>query len=142
MSSPSYYVVIVGCGRLGGMLANDLSRAGHRLVVIDHRPQAFAKLDSVFSGFKIVGDAVELSVLHDAGLEKADYLLAVTEMDNVNLMIAQVAKKIFKVRHVVARVYDPAREEIFQKMGIDTVSPVRLAAVAILDKCRALGELM
>jgi len=135
MTQQSSYIIIVGCGRLGGLLANNLSRAGHRLVVIDRRPQSFLKLDTAFSGFKIVGDTVELSVLQEAGIEKADYVLAVTQMDNVNLMVAQIARQIFHVPHVVARVFDPAREAIFQAMGIDTVSPVKLAAQRILDRC-------
>lgn len=126
----SRYIVIIGSGRLGSELANTLSAAGHRLIVVDNREAAFDKLSTEFSGYKIVGDAIEMHTLRQAHLDDADYVFAITTHDNVNLMVAQIAKKIFEVPHVVARVFDPAREEIYSEFGIDTISPTILAANA------------
>lgn len=128
----SKQIVVVGCGRLGGMLANSLSKAGHRLVVIDRRNAAFDKLTVDFSGFKILGDAVERHILEQARVAQADYLFATTTEDNINLMVAQVAKVIFNVPTVVARVYDPGREKVYSEFGVDTVSPTLLSSNAFL----------
>ncbi len=129
----SKYFIIVGCGRLGSILANRLSALGHSVVVIDRREPAFHKLSTEFSGFSITRDAVELSVLRSAKADKADCLLVTTEEDNVNLMIAQVAGTVFDIPMVVARVYDPSREAIFQEFGIKTVCPTKLSAEAFLQ---------
>lgn len=134
--SASRQIVVVGCGRLGAMLASSLSREGHQLVVIDRRASAFDKLAVDFSGFKIVGDAVERHILEQAHVEQADYLFATTTEDNINLMVAQVAKVIFNVPRVVARVYDPGREQVYGEFGIDTVSPTRLSSNAFLELIR------
>jgi len=128
----SNYIVIVGCGRLGGMLANRLSAIGNQLVVIDRREAAFDKLSTEFSGFRITGDASELDVLRQAHTDQADYLFAITTQDNVNLMVAQIARKIFDVPKVIARVYDPARETIYREFGIETISPTKLSAEAFM----------
>jgi trk system potassium uptake protein TrkA len=130
--SQSKQVVIVGCGRLGSVLANHLSRAGHRVIVIDQRESTFDKLSVDFSGFKLVGNAVELHTLQDAKIEQADCLFATTTSDNTNLMVAQVAKNVFHIPRVVARVFDPTREQIYQGFGIETISPTRLATSAFL----------
>lgn len=131
--SHSHYIVIVGCGRLGSTLANNLSAQGNRLVVIDQKEAAFDKLSTEFSGYQIVGDAVELSILRQAKPDKADYLFATTTQDNINLMVAQVAKVVFKVPKVVARVYDPARETIYGEFGIETISPTQLSVEAFMQ---------
>jgi trk system potassium uptake protein TrkA len=130
--SQSKQVVIVGCGRLGSVLANHLSRAGHRVIVIDQRESTFDKLSVDFSGFKLVGNAVELHTLQEAKIEQADCLFATTTSDNTNLMVAQVAKNVFHIPRVVARVFDPTREQIYQGFGIETISPTRLATSAFL----------
>jgi trk system potassium uptake protein TrkA len=129
----SKHIVIVGCGRLGGTLANHLSATGHRVVVIDRKETAFDKLSVEFSGFRLQGDASELHILREAHTEKADYLYATTTADNLNLMVAQVAKTVFGVERVVARVFDPGREALYRDFGIDTISPVQLAAQAFLN---------
>jgi trk system potassium uptake protein TrkA len=130
------YIIIVGCGRLGASLANQLSGLGSGVVVIDHHEMAFQNLSTQFSGFQIVGNAAELAVLHQAKIKQADCLLAVTRHDNVNLMVAQVAKVVFQVPRVVARVYDPSREEVYRQFDIDTICPVRLTAAVFLDLLR------
>jgi trk system potassium uptake protein TrkA len=130
------YVIIVGCGRLGASLANQLSSLGSDVVIIDDDERAFRYLSTEFSGFQIVGNAAELAVLRQAKIEKADCLLAITRHDNVNLMVAQVAKTVFRVPKVVARVYDPNRERVYGQFGIDTICPTRLTAEAFMGRLR------
>jgi trk system potassium uptake protein TrkA len=135
--SRSHHIVIVGCGRLGGALANYLSKQGNRVVVIDQRESAFDKLSVDFSGFKLIGDAVELHTLREAHIDQADTLFATTTSDNTNLMVAQVGKTVFGIARVVARVFDPAREAIYRDFGIETISPTKLSTEAFL---KALDE--
>jgi trk system potassium uptake protein TrkA len=128
----SLYIVIVGCGRLGSLLANRLSHSGHSIVVIDRDEATFNDLSSDYSGFRLEGDATQMAVLKMAKLKNADVLFAATHEDNVNLMVAQVAKKIFHVPHVLARVFDPRREQVFDQLGIETISPTSVAAEMFL----------
>ncbi len=131
----SLFIIIVGCGRLGSYLANKLSLYGHYLVVIDNAPAAFSALESEFSGFRIEGDATEFGVLKQAKLEKADVVIATTERDTVNLMVAQIAKKIFNVPRVMARVFDPKRAQVYSDFGIDGICPITVAGDAIISSC-------
>ena len=124
----SLFIVIVGCGRLGSGLANQLSRIGHSVVVIDSDEDTFEGLSSDFSGFRIVGDATQLAVLKQAKLKDADIFFATTHGDNVNLMVAQVARKLFNVPQVLARVFDPRREQVYNQLGIETICPTSVAA--------------
>lgn len=141
MADKDAYVVVVGCGRLGGILASRISRAGYNVLVIDQQESSFEKhLLSEYSGFRLVGDAVELSVLQKANIQDAEYLFAVTAQDNVNLMVAQVAKTIFNIPHVVARVYDPARESLYRSFNIETVSPIQMSADALWTRCFENGQ--
>ena len=128
----SLYIVIVGCGRLGSGLANQLSRIGHSVVVIDSDESTFEVLSSDFSGFRIAGDATQLAVLRQAKLKDADVFFATTHGDNVNLMVAQVARKLFNVPQVLARVFDPRREEVYNQLGIETICPTSVAAEMFL----------
>jgi trk system potassium uptake protein TrkA len=126
------YIVVVGCGRLGGRLANQLSRDGDSVVAVDTRESAFVKLSSDFSGFRLLGDATQLAVLREARLDRADILVATTREDNVNLMVAQVAREVFGVAQVVARLFDPKREAAYTRLGIATICPTTLASEAFL----------
>lgn len=128
----SLYIVIVGCGRLGSHLANQLSRVGHSIVVIDSNEETFNDLSPDFSGFRIVGDATQIAVLKQAKLKRADVFFATTHGDNVNLMVAQVARKVFNVPHVLARVFDPRREQVYDQLGIETICPTAVAAEMFL----------
>ena len=127
------YIVVVGCGRLGCHLANHLSKEGNLVVVIDKDEATFSDLTPDFSGFRINGDATHMAVLKQAKLKNADVLIATTHDENVNLMVAQVAKKIFSVPHVLARVFDPKREEIYDQLQVDTICPTSVAAEIFLE---------
>jgi len=126
------YIIIVGYGRLGSLLADRLSSSGSSVVVIDQKETVFDKPALEFSGFKITGNAAELAVLRQAKIDKADCLLATTNQDNLNLMIAQVAKVVFHVPKVLARVFDPSREALYRQFGIETISPTNLSAELFL----------
>jgi trk system potassium uptake protein TrkA len=130
-------MVIVGCGRLGSLLANRLSREGNSVVVVDRHEATFNNLSPDFSGFRVQGDATQMSVLKEAGLKKAHTLIATTREDNVNLMVAQVADKIFHVPRVLARVFDPKREEVYSQLGINTICPTSVAAEMFLDAVKS-----
>lgn len=126
------YIVIIGCGNLGSALANRLSSLGHSIVVIDRREAAFKALGDEFSGFMIQGDANEFFVLRQAKAEKADIVLTVTDDDNLNIMLSQICQKIYHTPQVIARVNQPRSAEIFNRLGVSTISPVDLALDSFL----------
>ncbi|NLF96863.1 MAG: TrkA family potassium uptake protein [Candidatus Riflebacteria bacterium] len=126
------YIVIVGSGRLGSHLANKLSKCGNSVVIIDRDESNFGKLSPEFSGFRIEGDATQINVLQSAKLGQADILIATAHEDNTNMMIAQVAKKVFGVTKVIARVFDPKHEEVLLKLGIEVICPTAAAAEMFL----------
>jgi len=127
-------VVIVGCGRVGARIAATLDQAGHRVSVVDSNPAAFRRLPQDFSGKAIVGTGIDEDVLKAADIEEADAFFAVTNGDNTNIMTAQVAQTIFEVQNVVARIYDPVREDTYRKMGIHTVCPTTTIATLMIDE--------
>jgi trk system potassium uptake protein TrkA len=128
------YVIIVGCGRVGSELAKLLSSEDHDVVIIDKSPTSFERLDNTFNGLTLVGNGFDLALLKQAGIEKADSFCALTNGDNTNLISAQVAKKIFKVPKVIARVYDPQRAHIYAALGLDIISGTVLFSAMIRDK--------
>ncbi|MDH4139252.1 MAG: TrkA family potassium uptake protein [Coriobacteriia bacterium] len=130
-------VVVVGCGRVGSQLATLLSVEGHNVVVIDKDAEAFKRLGTVFNGITIRGLGFDEDVLEEAGLREADAFAAVTNLDNTNLMAAEVARKMFEVPHVVARLYNPIRERTYQQLGLDYVCGTTLVAEVLLDKIHA-----
>ncbi len=128
------YVIIVGCGRVGTELAKLLSGEGHDVVVIDKNQEAFKRLGDTFNGLTMVGNGFDLALLKQVGIEKADAFCAVTDGDNTNLISAQVAKKIFNVPKVFARVYDPQRAHIYAALGLDIISGTMLLSAMLRDK--------
>jgi trk system potassium uptake protein TrkA len=128
------YVIIVGCGRVGSELAKLLSNEGHNVVVIDKSQDSFERLGGTFNGLTKVGNGFDLELLKQAGIAKADAFCAVTNGDNTNLISAQVAKKIFNVPKVFARVYDPQRAHIYAALGLDIISGTMLFAAMLRDK--------
>ncbi len=128
------YVIIVGCGRVGAELAKLLSGEGHDVVVIDKKQEALKRLGDTFNGLTMVGNGFDLALLKQVGIEKADAFCAVTDGDNTNLISAQVAKKIFNVPKVFARVYDPQRAHIYTALGLDIISGTLLFSAMLRDK--------
>lgn len=126
------HVVIAGCGRVGSELATNLQRLGHSIAVVDKNPKAFERLKTDFAGKKILGFAFDREVLAEAGIEEAEAFASVTSGDNSNILSARVAKDHYRVPHVVARIYDPRRAQIYQRLGIQTVATVRWTTDQIL----------
>jgi len=128
------HVIIIGCGRVGSELAKLLSSEGHDVVIIDNNQRSLERLGGTFNGLALVGSGFNLSLLKQAGIEKADAFCTVTNGDNTNLICAQVAKKIFKVPKVFARIYDPQRADIYAALGLDIISGTILFAAMLRDK--------
>ena len=124
----SSYTVIIGCGRLGANLANTLSGEGENVLILDKEKDSFRKLSSSFGGLAVEGDGTELDTLKAADVQRADTVIAVTNNDNINIMIAQIAKECFSVKKVISRLFDPERECVYQELGIDTICPAVLSA--------------
>ncbi|MCX6531335.1 MAG: TrkA family potassium uptake protein [Actinobacteria bacterium] len=130
----SVHVVIVGCGRVGSTLALELVAVGHTVAVIDRKPDAFKRLGENFSGLTIAGIGFDRDVLQEAGIERAQAVAAVTNGDNSNILIARVAREKFGIERVVARIYDPKRAEIYERLGIATVATVKWTSERILRR--------
>src|SRR3990167_8779278 len=128
------HIIIAGCGRVGSELARLLSNEGHDVIVIDKNKSSFDRLGGVFNGVTLLGSGFDVELLKQAGIEKADAFCAVTNGDNTNLISAQVAKKIFNVPKVIARVYDPQRAHIYTALGLDIISGTILFAAMLRDK--------
>ena len=124
-------IVILGCGRVGATLASMLWREGHDVTIIDVNSEAFTRLSPQFKGHTFVGDGIDEDVLRRAGLEDADAFAAVTNGDNRNIMAAQIAKYIFDVKKVLCRIYDPIRQETYNALGLESVSPTIIGAKLI-----------
>ena len=119
-------IVIVGCGDVGAELAKLLAMDDHNVTVVDKDSSAFRRLGTGFNGATVTGVGIDIDVLTNAGLERADALAAVTSEDNVNIMVTQIARQIFKVKRVVARIYDISREHVYREFGLETVCPTSL----------------
>ena len=117
-------VVIIGCGRVGSGLANSHSAEGHDIVVIDKSDRSIRRLDDACTAQRIVGSGFDRDALARAGAEQADALAAVTSGDNSNILCARIARENYSIANVVARIYDPRRAEIYQRLGIPTVATV------------------
>ena len=130
-------IVVVGCGRVGSQLAMMLSVEGHNVVVIDREESAFRRLGGTFNGVTIVGLGFDEEVLEEAGIREADAFAATTDLDNTNLMAAEVARTIFGVRHVVARLYNPVRERTYQLLDLDYVCGTTLVAESLVEKIKS-----
>ncbi len=128
------YIVIAGCGRLGSHLAASMSGKGHDIAIIDSDSGNFAKLEPDFDGITITGVPIDEDVLKKAGIEKADVLAAVTNDDNLNIMAAQIASRIFKVKSVFVRIGDPKKEEFYKSnFGLNTLSLIMFGSEYIED---------
>jgi trk system potassium uptake protein TrkA len=125
------HIVIVGCGRVGAALTVELSKAGHSVAVIDKRPEAFDRLPPGFQARMLVGTGFDRELLEQAGVREAGAFIAVSNGDNSNIVAARVAREHFHVPKVIARIYDPRRAEIYERLNIPTVASARWAATQI-----------
>jgi len=141
-------VIILGCGRVGSGLVQHLSLHGHDIIAVDSDPTGLARLSPNFRGRMIVGDVLDRQVLLEAQIERSDALVAVTTSDDVNIVVARLARQVFRVPRVVARVYDPPKAEIYHRLGIQTVTTTawtinrinELLSYSELDPVASLGD--
>lgn len=134
------YIIIVGCGQTGSRLANRLSAIGHSVVVIDPRRDAFAALGAEFSGFCLEGDGTDRSCLGLAKIDRADLVVAATREDAVNMMVAQLARLLYRVPRVVARVFHPGRAAFCRELGLETICPADTMAETVLCQSGVAGD--
>lgn len=128
------HFVIMGCGRVGATLAHTLEDAGHSVAIIDQDDRAFRRLRPGFAGRKVTGIGFDRDTLKQADIAEAYAFAAVSSGDNSNILATRVARETFHVPHVVARIYDPGRAEIYQRLGIPTVAAVRWSADQVLRR--------
>jgi trk system potassium uptake protein TrkA len=128
------HVVVVGCGRVGSGLARSLSSAGHTVAIVDKQEKAFRRLPEDFDGIKVVGVGFDRDRLAEAGIERAGALAAVTNGDNSNIMVARIARETYGIDKVVARIYDPRRAAIYERLGIATIATVQWATERVLRR--------
>lgn len=124
-------ILIVGCGKVGSRLASVLSEEGHDVSVVDRNEKNLELLNDDYSGLTTVGVPIDQDVLKKAGIESCDAVAAVSQDDNVNIMCSQLARELFHVPSVLARIYDPRREDVFSHFGLHTVCPTNLTVSAI-----------
>ena len=127
-------IIIVGCGRVGSVLAENLSDSNNNVSIIDRHPNTFRRLGQNFNGNKILGVGYDEEVLIKAGIEDADVVLAVTDNDNANLMVCEVCNRIFEIDHVIARLHNLKHERAYTQLGIDYVCGTRLLSERLYDK--------
>ncbi len=127
-------ILIVGCGRVGSALAKLLAADGHDVIVVDENPNAFKRLGQKFKGHVVIGTGIDYDVLKNAGAATADGFVAVTDGDNRNIMAALIAQRMFKIKRIVARIYDPPRGQMYRELGIDTICPTTVGAKLVRDR--------
>lgn len=133
------HVVILGCGRVGSLLADALDELGHSVAVVDQDAKSFRKLGPDFKGVTVKGVGFDRQTLENAGIERAHAFAAVSSGDNTNILAARVARETYDVENVVARIYDPRRAEVYQRLGIPTVATVSWTTTQIMRTLLPLG---
>ncbi|HMB23755.1 MAG TPA: TrkA family potassium uptake protein, partial [Anaerolineales bacterium] len=126
-------IIIMGCGRVGSQVSQILAAQGHEITVIDHDANALARLGSDFKGKVVRGLGFDRTVLIEAGVEAAEGFIAASSSDNANIVAGRIARHIFHVPRVVARLYDPVRAEIYQRLGLTTISSTQWGAARIVE---------
>jgi len=127
-------IVIMGCGRVGAALAGLLDAEGHSVTVLDLDSYSFRRLPSSFKGKSLVGNGIDEDALKKAGIEQADAFFAITQGDNRNILASQIAKHIFSVKRVICRIYDPLRQELYESLGLESISPTIIFADILKKK--------
>ena len=127
-------VIIMGCGRVGAYLASFLEADGHSVTIVDRDSYSFRRLPANFGGTALLGNGLQQDVLKKAGIEETDIFIALTQGDNRNIMACQIAKHIFNVPRVMSRIYDPLREELYNTLGIEALSPTTIFAQLLRER--------
>lgn len=126
-------IIVMGCGRVGSQVSLLLARQGHDVTVIDHDDNSLARLGQDFKGRVVHGLGFDRNVLIEAGVEAAEGFIAASSSDNANIVAARTARNIFRVPRVVARLYDPVRAEVYQRLGLTTISSTQWGAERIVE---------
>lgn len=124
-------IIVIGCGKVGSKFAQMMSDEGHDVVIVDNDSKSFKSLGLNFNGITVTGVPIDQDVLKHAGIETADAFIALTPDDNINIMACQVAKEIFNVPKVLARIFNPEREDVFHQFGLDTICPTNVTVDVI-----------
>jgi trk system potassium uptake protein TrkA len=124
---------VIGCGRTGSKLANYFSSKNHNIVVIDNDESTFQKLEASFNGITILGNGIDEEILLKAGIEKADAVLTMTKNDNTNIMAGQIAKKIYQIKKVIAKINNQSREELYKTLGLEIINTTEINALQITN---------
>lgn len=133
------HIVILGCGRVGSLVALELEKNGHSVAVIDQESNAFKRLGKDFKGLMVTGIGFDRDRLIESGIQNADAFIAVSSGDNSNILAARVARETFGVQNVIARIYDPRRAEVYERLGIPTVATVAWTSDQILRHVAPIG---
>lgn len=128
------HFVIMGCGRVGSLIATRLDADGHSVAVIDMDPKAFNRLPADFSGRRVTGVGMDRGALRQAGIKDAYAFAAVSSGDNSNIIAARIAQEVFQIEHVVARIYDPSRAHVYERLGIPTVASVKRTVDSVMRR--------
>ncbi len=127
-------IVIMGCGRVGARLAGVLDKNGHSVTILDSDSYSFRRLPPDFQGTALLGNGIDEEALRRAGIEEADAFIALTQGDNRNIMSTQMAKHIFNVPRTLCRIYDPLRRDLYEKLGVEAISPTTIFAEILREK--------
>ena len=133
------HIVILGCGRVGSLLAHRLDELGHSVAIVDQDPGSFRKLSPDFTGQTVTGVGFDRETLETAGIQRAHAFAAVSSGDNSNILAARVARETYGVEQVVARIYDPRRAEVYQRLGIPTVATVSWTTGQMMRRLLPMG---
>ena len=127
-------IVIMGCGRVGARLAGILDKNGHSVTILDSDSYSFRRLPTDFQGTALLSNGIDEEALRRAGIEEADAFIALTQGDNRNIMSTQMAKHIFNVPRTLCRIYDPLRRDLYEKLGVEAISPTTIFAEILREK--------
>jgi trk system potassium uptake protein TrkA len=128
------YIIIVGCGRLGTTLAEDLADIGYDVSIIDRDSKRLDTLGNGFNGMRVKGIEYDNDILLEAGIANADYIISVTPDDNINITVSLIAKKIYKVPRIISRVNEPRKKTVYEKLEIDTINLTELGAYLLKNR--------
>ena len=131
--SMTHRIVIMGCGRLGAHLADYLYDEGKEVIVVDKEETAFRKLSSSYGGLTLVSDATELDTFEELNINEKTILIVVTDNDNTNIIISQIAREVYHIKTIICRLYDPQRECVYDEFHIETICPTFLSVHRIED---------